>query len=316
MADVNLGVLAATTLDNYHSKLVDNIFKKHALLDHLRQNGGTKTYDGGRQLVAPLMYGTNSTVKTFSGTDELDVTYQDGIDASEWTWRYYNVAITFTLEDKSKNRGKSQIVNLLKSKIRQAELSLAERLNTDLFTGTDADKEVLGLDTIIGTTTEVGGISGTSYAWWRSTVNTDAEAVTFADMRSTKNSCNLGNGGSNVSIIITTQALYEKMFALLTATYSFNQIITKESRRMADASFEVLEFEGVPVTYDESATSGVIYFINKDNYKLGILDGYDFVSIDKGQPANQHVDVAHIVFAGAAYTDRRASLGKHTAKTA
>ena len=262
------------------------------------------------------MYGTNSTVKTFSGTDELDVTYQDGIDASEWTWRYYNVAITFTLEDKSKNRGKSQIVNLLKSKIRQAELSLAERLNTDLFTGTDADKEVLGLDTIIGTTTEVGGISGTSYAWWRSTVNTDAEAVTFADMRSTKNSCNLGNGGSNVSIIITTQALYEKMFALLTATYSFNQIITKESRRMADASFEVLEFEGVPVTYDESATSGVIYFINKDNYKLGILDGYDFVSIDKGQPANQHVDVAHIVFAGAAYTDRRASLGKHTAKTA
>lgn len=316
MADVNLGVLAATTLENYHSKLVDNIFKKHALLDHLRQNGGTKMYDGGRKLIAPLMYGTNSTVKTFSGTDELDVTYQDGVDASEWDWRYYNVAITFTLEDKSKNRGKSQVVNLLKAKIRQAELSLSERLNNDLFNGTDANKEVLGLDTIIGTTTEVGGINGTTYTWWRSSVETSAEAASFAKMRTTKNTCNLGNGGSNVSLIVTTQTLYEKMFGLLTGTYSFNQIITKESKRMADASFEVLEFEGVPVTYDEQATAGCIYFINKDNFKLGILEGYDFVSLDKGQPANQHVDVAHIVFAGASYTDRRASLGKHTAKTA
>lgn len=315
MADVNLGLLASTTLQNYHKKLVDNIFKKHALLDHLRQNGGTKTYDGGRQLVAPLMYGTNSTVKRFSGVDELDVTYQNGIDASTWDWKYYNVSISFSLEEKSKNRGKSQVVNLLKAKIRQAELSLSETLNSDLISGSNA-KGIVGLDTIIGTTTEVGGINGTNYSWWRSPVEATAEAVSFAKMRNTKNTCNNGNGGSNVSLIITTQTLYEKMFALLTASYSFNQIITKESRRMADASFEVLEFEGVPVTYDESATSGCIYFINKDNYKLGILEGYDFVNIDKGQPSNQHVDIAHIVFAGAAYTDRRASLGKHTGKTA
>lgn len=315
MADVNLGLLASTTLQNYHKKLSDNIFKKHALLDHLRQNGGTKMYDGGRQLVAPLMYASNSTVQTFSGTDELDTTYQDGIDASTWDWKYYNVSITFSLDEKSKNRGKSQVINLLKSKIKQAEMSLSETLNSDLISGSDS-KGLVGLDTIIGTTTTVGGISGTTYSWWRSSVDTSSNTVSFAEMRNTKNTCNNGNGGSNVSIIMTDQTLFEDMFSQLTSTYQFNPVATRETKRLADASFQVLEFEGVPVAYDESMTSGEVMFINKDNYKLGILEGYDFTNIDKGQPSNQHVDVAHIVFAGAAFTDRRASLGKHTNKTA
>lgn len=315
MADVNLGVLASTTLQNYHKTLSDNIFKKHALLDHLRQNDGTKMYDGGRQLVAPLMYASNSTVQSFSGTDELDITYQDGLDASTWDWKYYNVSITFSMEEKSKNRGKFQVINLLKAKIKQAEMSLSEDMNTTLITGSDA-KDFVSLDTIVGTTTEAGGISGTTYSWWRANVDSTNETISFSDMRHIKNTCNLGNGGSNISLIITTQAIYEKLFALLTATYSYNlPTVGKETKRLVDASFNVLEFEGVPVAYDEAMPTGYMYMINKDNYKLGILEGYDFTTIDKGQPANQHVDVSHIVFAGAAFTDRRKSLGKLSGKT-
>ena len=315
MADVNLGVMAATTLQNYHKKLVDNIFKKHALLDHLKNNGGTKMYDGGRQLVAPVMYGANTTAMRFSGVDTLDNTYQDGIDASTWDWKYYNVAISFSLEDKSKNRGKSQIINLLEGKIKQAELSLAEMLNTDLITGTET-KGVVGLDTIIGTTTEVGGINGTTYTWWRSSVDSTSEGLSFADMRTAKNTANNGNGGSKVSLIVTTQTLYERIFALLTASYYMNsQLVTKESKRLADASFEAIEFEGVPVVYDEAVETGDMFFINVDNYKLGILEDLNFKVINKSEPTDQHVEITDIVFGGAAYTDRRASLAKLTAKT-
>ncbi len=315
MADVNLGVLAATTLQNYHKKLVDNIFKKHALLDHLKANKGTKKYDGGRQLVAPVMYGTNSTAMRFSGTDTLDNTYQDGIDAATYDWKYYNVAVSFSLDDKSKNKGKSQIVNLLEGKIRQAELSLAEMLNLDLISGSNA-KGIVGLDTLIGTTTTAGNISGTTYDWWRSTVDADAVTLSFADMRTAKNTANNGNGGSKISLIITTQALYERIFALLTASYVMNsQLSTREGKRLADASFEAIEFEGVPVVYDESVATGIMYMINKDNYKLGILEDLNFKVINKNEPTDQHVEITDIVFGGAAYTDRRASLAKMTGKT-
>lgn len=317
MADVNIGQLASTTLQKYQPKMVDNIFKKHVLLNHLKNNGGTPSFTGGRQLVAPLMYGTNSTVQTFDGTDTLDTTYQEGIDSATYDWKFYNVAVAFTLVDKIKNRGKEAVMSLLKGKITQAEKSLSEKINTDLISGTDT-KGLVGLSTMISTSTTVGGISGSTYSWWRGNVDATSETLSFADLRNIKNSCNNGNGGSKVSLILATQTLYEKMFALLTATYQFNptQAASKEGKRLAEASFETLEFEGVPVAYDESMTSGAIYLINKDNYKLGILKDMNFDVVDKSQPYDQHVSIQHIVFGGAAFTDRRASLGALTGKTA
>ena len=317
MADVNIGQLASTTLQKYQPKMVDNIFKKHVLLNHLKKNGGTPSFTGGRQLVAPLMYGTNSTVQTFDGTDTLDTTYQEGIDSATYDWKFYNVAVAFTLVDKIKNRGKEAVMSLLKGKITQAEKSLSETINSDLISGTDS-KGLVGLGTMISTSTTVGGISGSTYSWWRGNVDATAETLSFADLRTIKNSCNNGNGGSKVSMILTTQTLYEKMFALLTATYQFNptQAASKEGKRLAEASFETLEFEGTPVAYDESMTSGAVYLINKDNYKLGILKDMNFDVVDKSQPYDQHVSIQHIVFGGAAFTNRRASLGALTGKTA
>jgi len=317
MADVNIGQLASTTLQKYQPKMVDNIFKKHVLLNHLKKNGGTPSFTGGPQLVAPLMYGTNSTVQTFDGTDTLDTAYQEGIDSATYDWKFYNVAVAFTLVDKIKNRGKEAVMSLLKGKITQAEKSLSEKINTDLISGTDS-KGLVGLGTMISTSTTVGGISGSTYSWWRGNVDATAETLSFADLRTIKNSCNNGNGGSKVSMILSTQTLYEKMFALLTATYQFNptQAASKEGKRLAEASFETLEFEGTPVAYDESMTSGAVYLINKDNYKLGILKDMNFDVVDKSQPYDQHVSIQHIVFGGAAFTDRRASLGALTGKTA
>lgn len=316
MADVNLGQLAATTFDNYQPEFTDNIFKKHALLDHLRENGGTKVMDGGVYFRTPVLYGTNSTVKAFTGTDVLDLTYQEGMDTAQWSPAFYDVSVVFTLTDKLQNKGKSQIVSLLEGKIKQAEISLAERIADDLFNGAgSASKEIVGLDTMIAATGTVGTISGTTYSWWRSYVESSAEAFSFAKLRTAKNTANNGNGGSKVSLIVTTQTLYEKAHSLLTATYQMNPIATKESHRLADAGFENLEFEGVPMVYDEAATSGVVYLINVDNYKLFMMQGADFKRVEKASPADQHIDVMHIVFGGAAITNRRASLAKLTAKT-
>lgn len=317
MADINLGQIAATTMENYHDTLVDNIFKKHALLNHLKENGGTKMYDGGRKIRVPVMYGSNSTVKAFSGTDSLDLTYQEGVDAAEYDYKFYDVSVVFSFTDSLLNQGKSQVIDLLKGKIKQAELSLAERLNDDLYNGADSDaKEVTGLETIVDDNGTYGGINGTSYAWWRSYVDDTAEALSFADIRTAKNTANNGNGGSKVSLIVTTQTLYEKFFSLLTASYQMNPVMTKETKRLADASFTAVEFEGVPVTFDESCSAGSMYFINVDNFKLGIMNGADFKTVKKAEPADQHISVQHIVFGGNTVVDRRASLAALKNKTA
>jgi len=310
---INLGQLTSATLDNCHSTIADNIFKKFALLDHLKNNGGTKTYDGGVNVRVPIMYGKNSTTQRFTGADKLDNTLQDIIDAATFSWKFYNTSITYTLTDKLINKGKEQVVDLIEGKIKNAENSLSEFLNGDLINGTDA-KGVTGLDTVVAASGTYGNINGSTYTWWRSYVESTGAIISFAYMRTAKNTANLGQGGANVSFIMTTQALYEKLFALLTATYQFNPI-GKETKRLADGSFSVLEFEGVPVAFDEQETSGEMHFLNVNNYKLGFLKGAEFEKVEKADPADQHVSINDIVVGCTDVVDRRASLAKLTAKT-
>lgn len=314
MANVNIGELAASTMDLYHKSFKDNIFKKRALMSHLQQNGGVKKYSSWRNLRVPLMYRSINSVQRFSGAETLDLSYQDTLDAAEYNFKMYNAPIIFTKEDELKNEGEAQVLSLIQAKIMQAENSLREAINTDLFSGTAADNDILGLDTIISTTTTLGGISGSSYSWWQGNVDSTSETLSISDMRTIKNSCNNGNGGSNVSIIVTTQTLYEKYNSLLTATYQMNPIV-KETRRLGDAGFAAVEFEGVPIVYDESATSGSMYFINKDNFKLGVHRSADFSREKKAEPADQHVYVEHVLFAGQTIVDRRKSLGLLSNKT-
>lgn len=311
----NLSELAATTLEYYEPSLQDNIFKKHAVLDHLKENDGTKTVDGGTKLRVPLMMAVNGSTQTFSGMDTLDLSYQDTVDAAEYEWRFYNTSIVFTKTDEMKNRGKSQVISLLKAKITQAENSAREAIAGDLFDGTDAAGEIIGLETVVGTGT-YAGIAGGTYDWWQSTVDATGETLSISDMRAAKNSANNGNGGSNVSIIVTDQTLFQKYQNLLTATFQMNQPApTRESQRIADAGFTSVQFEGVPIVYDEQCTSGAMYFLNVDNFKIYMLEGGDFKLEDANTPANQHIMVKHIVFAGNTATDRRASLAKLTNKT-
>lgn len=319
MASINIGELAATTIENYEKSLQDNIFNDHVLLNHMKSNDGVKLYDGGTKIRVPLMYSTNTTVKAFSGVDTLDTTYQDTVDAAEYDYKMYNVSITLTLEDELKNSGTSAILDLLEAKIKQAEMSISERLNNDLYNGAGSDaKEVTGIETLIAASGTVGNINGTTQAFWQSYVDSTSEALSIADMRTAKNTANLGNGGKKVSIIVTTQTLHEKYASLLTASYVMNQqvVSSKEGKRLGDGGFSALEFEGVPVVFDEDCTSGAMYFLNTFNLKLGIHKDANFKVVKKAEPTDQHIAVSHIVFMGNTVMNRRASLAKLTAKTA
>jgi len=315
MANVNLGQLAASTLQNYRDELIDNIFLSDALLSHRESNGGIEKLDGGRQVVVPLMYSANDTVMAFSGTDSLDLTYQDGIDAAVYDWKFYNVSVVFTKEDELKNKGRSAVLSLLKAKIKQAELSIRERLSDDQFNGAASDsKEITGLDTAVDTGT-YGDIAGATYTWWNAYEENTSETFTLAHVRVGMNTVNLGAGGAKVSIMPTTQDLHQGYEALLVTDVNFNVVSTKEMKRLGDAGFYALAFRGVPVILEESCTATDWFFLNMDNLKLTFHKDAYFDVISKAEPTDQHVSVSHIMFSAEQTINRRASLGKLTAKT-
>ncbi len=316
MAQWNLGEKVAAALPLYEKEFKDQVFYNTVLLNHMKENGGVLEKDGGTTIRVPLMTG-KGTSEWFSGTDHLDVAPVDTLDAAEYTWRNLNASIVFTLDDELSNSGKEQVVDLIEAKIKQAELTISDALNSKLYngTGSEARPAIVGLDTLIGTGT-FAGIAGGTYTDWQSYVESSAGALTLAQMRTAKNTINQGKGGSPVSIISTTQTLYEKYESLATPTFQANPLVTsKETQRLIDAGFSALAYAGIPVVIDNSATATNMYFLNTQNLKIYVHKDAFMDKTETRRPTDQHVNVQHIVLRCALVTNRRKSLGKLTAKT-
>jgi hypothetical protein len=259
----------SSTLNNYRSTLVDNVFSANPLFLKLKER--VRYEDGGDKISVPLMYGQNSTVKTYDAWERLDLTPQEGITTALFDWGQIAGSIGINGIEEFKNSGKSRIFNLLKARTKQTEMSLTEAFGEMSFlAGTDPERDWLGLDALIGdensTVTTVGGIDCTDSAndWWRSVVvDVDALASQVRSDAVWTNVYNTASKGSDKpDIIVTTQDLFEHYEANLATDIRYT------STDSADARFNHVLFKKVPVFYDDYCQSGRTYFINSSHLEL------------------------------------------------
>lgn len=314
----NVGQTLAAAMPKFEKTFKDQVFDETVLLNFLKNNGGIETKDGGASYIqVPLMH-ARGTSEWFSGTDVLDVTPVDTLDAAQYYWRNLNASIVITLEDELNNTGKEQIIDLLDAKIMQAKLTIADNLNESIYTGTgnEVKKRIVGLQTMVDTGT-FAGIAGGTYTDWQAYEENTATALTIAQMKTARNTINQGKGGSPVKFIVTTQTLFEKYESLLTPTYQMDPLVrSKEAQRLGDVGFTALSYAGIPISFDLDVPSGEMYFLNSENLKLYVHSMANNKMTDSNSPVDQHVSVRHIVMRCALGTNRRKSLGKLTAKTA
>lgn len=321
MADPNVGLMLSTTLKNYRKTLVDNIHKSNAVFYYLKQNGGIKELDGGERIVVPVMYGKNTTAGSYNGYDSLDVTPQAGIDSAEFNWKQYSVSITISGEEERKNNGSSKIIDILEARTKQAEMSLTEQLSTGMFSdGTgNGGKDLTGFEAMVSSSGTYGGINSATYTWWQAGVESTAEALGLPKMRTGFNTASLG-GKDTPNLIVTTQTLYEKYEGLLTSVSASNvagsmQFRSEGTKKLGDGGFQVLEFKGTPIVWDELTPSGTMYFLNTRHMNLTIHKDANFETSDFVKPENQDAKVAQVLFMGNLTCDRRKSFYKLTNKT-
>lgn len=311
---VNIGQLAATTLQNYQKTFADNIGRDVVLLNHMKEKGMVQVENGGRDIVMPLEYGNSTAVGTYSGTSTVNNPYQEGIDASVWDWVNYYAGVSISKDDELKNNGEFAIKKLIKAKIRQAERTLKEKIELDLHTGAGGTSAVVGMQTTVASTGVVGDISGTSEAFWRSYVESTAGALSVAYIRDMVNDID-SLPGESVSLLETTVVLHAKYESLLTATLQMNTTSTKEMKRLGDAGFATLGFRGIPMVYNRFVPSGEMYAISPALKLIQHKDAnFDVLPMEK--VSGQMVYEQFILSTMALVTDNRRKLGKLTAKTA
>jgi hypothetical protein len=175
MASPNLSEIVTTTLRNRTGKLADNVTKQTALLDRLRRRGNVMYADGGSVILQEMQYAENSTYFRYSGYETVNISPSDVLTAAEYGWKQASVAVTISGLEQIQNSGKNQIINLLTSRIKNAEITMSNNIASDCYSDGTADggKQIGGMQLLVSTdpaNTTVGGINANTWSFWRNSV--------------------------------------------------------------------------------------------------------------------------------------------------
>jgi len=342
--------LLSTTLDAYvgGGTMFDQIFKDSAFLAFLRLSDAIKKQNGGERIRVPLMYGDNSTIKSYSGYDTLDTTPQDGMTTAFYEWREIGGTISISRKEERQNSGEAALINLLQSKIKQAEMTMRETLNSQLLLGTvsgttfvpgnDAkDLNPLGYFLRKDNTANpaaggnVGNLSASANAWWRhhtavfdsgskDTGNDFALTVSTwkglnVALKRLYNFCSRGTGGAPNACVMdqTTFESYES---------SLDDKVRYTNTKMADMGFDTIKLRGATCLWDELVPSidtgdvaggatftGTAFMLNTNFYHLIIDSETDIVTTPFVEPENQTAKTAKILFMGNAGVSNLRKMG-------
>lgn len=303
--------IISTTLQNYAPRIQDNIFQQIPTWNWLKQAGNVKILRGGRKIVLPIQEAKNGTAESYSGYGLLSSTPSAEFTAAEYDIRQYTVFISINGLEEFQNQADWQVVDLLDSKTKSAESSLADKLSTDTFAA-QSGNNLDGLQSLVsddGTGT-VGGISASTSTYWANkyygTVGSFA-ANGITKMRSLLNDCTFGS--ESPDYIVTTQTVYEYFQARTEAREAY--VFVGNGGNKMNVGQEALSFHTRPVLFDRACSSGRMYMLNSKHLWLYMAAGKNFTTTQflpmtiNGQDAK----VARIFFYGNLVTDERRKQG-------
>lgn len=317
MADPNsdFSEIVTTTLRNRSKRLEDNVSKNNALLSRLRRRGKVKPVSGGRTIVQELEYAENGTFKRYSGYEVLNIAPSTVFTAAEFNYAQAAVAVSMSGLEGLQNSGENAVIDLLESRIGNAERTMINNIAVDCYSDGTADggKQIGGLALIIDTTPltgTVGGIDAANWSFWRNVAydaTTDGgAAATSANIQSYMNRVYLQliRGADKPDLIVADNNYYRFYLESLQA------IQRVASDEMAQAGFESLKYMGSDVVldggYGGGASANRMFFINTNYLYFRPHRDRNFVPIGGERMAvNQDAMVKLIGFAGNMTTSNR-----------
>lgn len=310
--------LVTTTYRNHKSEVADNVSNHNALFRRLMKKGKYRREDGGLSITVPLEYAENSTYTRYSGYDPLNVGASDVLTAAEFPWRQVSVNIAASGLEIRSNSGENRIVNMVKTKIKNGQKTLANGLSEDLYSDGSASNQINGLQALIADagTGIVGGINSTTYTWWKNTVQSAASPL---------------QGGAGITPSATTiESLMLPLWLRLTRGtdapdlivmaedyFTFYENSQTSNKRYtnsdtADGGFVSLKYKGADVFHDTSAsgiTAAHAYFINTDYFEMVVHQDADMEIMPELRAINQDAIVIPVLFQGNLVVSNRALQG-------
>lgn len=243
--------------------------------------------------------------KWYSGLETLDVSQSDVLTSASFAWKELNANVVISGLDKAKNSGtKESVFNLVKSRIRVAEISLQNEVANALFYSNteNSGKSIGGLQHLVAdlpTSGTVGGIDRSSQTWWANQYyDFSANSVT-AGVSTIQHAMNTvytsaTRGRDMIDMFVGDTTYFNYYLESLQANQRFMDDNT------AGAGFRSLKFWGgaADVFFDSSAPASHMYGLNTDYVHFRPHTDYNFVTLDEKASVNQDATVVPIYWKG------------------
>lgn len=309
--------LVATTFRKHSKEVKDNVSKNNALYRRITKKGNVRRVDGGLTIAAPLDYANNSTYQRYSGYDVLNIGQSNVISAAEYQWRQIAVNVVASGLELRTNKGDTQIINLVKARVKNAIRTFKNNFSADLYGDGTLPNQIGGLQTLVSDTGTgvVGGIDSSAWTFWQNKVQSAAAPIQ--------------GGGAITPGSTTMESLMQPLWLacvrgddqpdLIVADnnyFTFFELGQTSIKRYtdesdADAGFVNLKYKKAQVIFDGG--SGIpanhMYYLNTDYLELVVHEDADMEVMDEMRPYNQDAAVIPILWMGNLVSTNRFTQG-------
>jgi hypothetical protein len=297
--------LIATTMESRTGKVRDNVKKNTPLLMRLEKKGNVRTISGGRTIFEEFSFAENGNGAWYTGYDTLNTGAADVIGGAEFSIKQYAVGVSSSGLELLQNSGKEQLIDLVAQRIKVAESTMANAIETGLFSdGTGSSSKTLtGMDAAVPqapTTGTYGGINRAtaSNAFWRSQLVDSASTPTATTIQADMNTlwAKCVRGSDQPDLIIAGGTIWATFLASLQLLQRF---ATPET---GELGFPSLKFMSADVVLGGgiggAATATDMYYLNTDYLYFRPHKDRNMVSLGKRQAFNQDASIEYLAFAG------------------
>jgi len=306
--------LVSTTFRKHRKEIKDNLSNRNALLKYIMKKGNYMTEDGGLTIATPLDYAANGTYQRYSDWDTLNISQSDVISSAEFQWRQIAINVVASGRELRINSGDSRIINLAKSRMKNAIRTFNNNFSNDLYSAGSLANQINGLQSIIAdvNTNTVGGIDASVWTFWQNKVfdcsvnSVTPSATTIEGSMMLPLWLLLDRGPDDCPDLIVADNTFYQYFE--NSQVSLKRYTEKDS---VNAGFSTIKYKKADVLYDGNSgiPSSHMYFVNTEYLKLVVHRDADLTEVPEQRPVNQDGSVIPVLWMGNLTCSNRAQQG-------
>ncbi|KKL95328.1 hypothetical protein LCGC14_1855670 [marine sediment metagenome] len=275
-----LGIDEANAVSSkyFDKTMTDQVYEKSPFYVKLKSIGNVTT-DGGNSIQWPIKYRKLDQTGFVGPRDQVSYTQKETRTAADLDWKYQVAQNMISLDERVKNSGKSQIVNLLSNKSTEIRDDVLDNFATALHAVTPGAKDISSLVEIVDTGRTYGGIAVTDAAEWAAGAedNSTTELVFHGPASLTYMINQSTFGPDKPDLHLTTRDMWSKFESLLEPQKRYYN----KDTALAKAGFTSLQWHDAEIISDvytqgSGTTSAYWFGLDTNKFEIRYHPDYNF----------------------------------------